>query len=282
MAKYTRFATRRRGRASRSAARAPTRRSRYSTKVVTSLNQRILNVVRKNQETKRIVANPFNSTSGSLATATTFTTAITSTNELYAIIPPVTQGVQDWQRIADSIQPTSLKVDVILGLGLDIQTAIDIYVDVYFLTAKDVKSELLWNQVSTGNMLRSYLGVTTGYTGDALVANMPINHEQFTLLKHKRVRLRKGIGFANDYIANGPSPGADPTSLNSLDQSSAKFSCNFKLPKLNYSTENVSVPVNYYPFMCIGWHFAGDGGDTISNRSPVYARALSYMTFKDS
>jgi len=250
--------------------------------VVTSLNQRILNVVRRNQETKRVVANPFNTTSGSLVNATAFTTAITSTNEIYAIIPPVQQGVQDWNRIADSIQPTSLKVDVILGLALDIQTAIDIYVDVYFMTAKDVKSELKWNQIDTANMFRSYTGNLTNYTGDALVAQMPVNHEQFTLLKHKRVRLRKGIGFANDYIANGPPAGGNPTSLVNLDQSSAKFSCNFKLPKLQYSTEDVSVPVNYYPFMCIGWHYAGSGGTVISNSSPVLCRALSYMNFKDS
>ncbi|MDD1463641.1 hypothetical protein MEO39_27070, partial [Dolichospermum sp. ST_sed2] len=62
-------------------------------------------MLKRAMETKLKIAAPYNYNNGNtLEDFTQFSTAITGTSELYSLIPPVTIGDDDYQRIGNQLQ----------------------------------------------------------------------------------------------------------------------------------------------------------------------------------
>jgi len=80
-----------------------------------NLKTEIQKVIAGTQETKFVVDYPYNSqTSSDLYAATNFSSGITSTNELYALIPRVNVGSDDHQRIGNRIETSRLTVRMVM------------------------------------------------------------------------------------------------------------------------------------------------------------------------
>lgn len=198
------------------------------------------------------------------------------------MIPPVAQATagSSSTRIGDTITPTKLKVSLALGIPY-VNTSSDLLVHVFFLTCKAVKFAGNYTAVPILQLLDKGDGTTTGFNGDLLSSEYPVNTKAFTILSHKKIRITKPGGLNNRYITAGSN--ADEMVY---PKDSIKYlTKTFKLPKLKYAEDQDQYPQNAFPFMCIGYTYA----DSINDASDSVARAIptlkvqgqSQMWFKD-
>lgn len=242
-----------------------------------ALTQAVNKIVNRKIETKFKIDAPYNyTTNQTLEDFVQFSTAITSTNELFALIPKVSQGTDDYQRVGQTIQPKSLKVNIQCALGT--ANSCQIVADFFFLTAKNVKDIKLTNQILTGNLLNDGQGGNIPYDGTSYTAMCPINSSEFTLIKRKRVILRKG-GYDYNTMYSGGGPATDTMTYNS-----AMFSVKIPLPKkLTYLTAADLQPTNSFPFMMVGFHAIDNFGNiALTPTIPLYVQAQSQLYFKDA
>ena len=240
------------------------------------LTQKIRKVIRRAQETKFVIQAPTNkNTSGNLFAFTAFTSGITSTNEVYRLIPDVAVGDDDFQRIGNVIQPVSLRTKV--NLALFTNNSMAIYADVYFCTSKNVKDQDNTNDIPTGELLNNGVGGNVAYDGLSSTAMYPVNTAEFTVIAHKRIRLAKGANDPNTQCSGG-SPAATDTF-----QYYASFSQKIPMPqKLLYESKAKIQPTNYFPFMMIGWTPVDANGNNTQTTGRLQVQAQSHMYYKDA
>jgi len=241
-----------------------------------ALNTAVTRVINRRSETKFVIQAPTNkNTSGSLGQFVAFTSGITSTNELYRLIPDVAVGDDDYQRIGNTIQPTSLTTKVNLACFTNGSEVI--YADVYFLTSKNIKDFDQTPNIPTGELLNNGQGGNVAYDGTSFTAMYPVNTAEFTLIAHKRIKLAKG---AND--PNTACSGGSPASTDTF-QHYASFSQKIKLPqKLLYESRSKIQPSNAFPFMMVGFVAADANGNTAPSVARVQVQAQSHMYYKDA
>jgi len=238
--------------------------------------QRVTSVVRRLQETKFVIRPPSNfNTNATLEQFTAFTSGITSTNEIYGVLPNISQGDDDFQRIGNVIQPTSLTVKV--NLALNTTQTQSIYADVYFLTSKTIKDQNLVNGILTAQLMNVGDGTNAPYDGTSYTAMLPINRSEFTVLAHKRFLLQKGSNDPNTALTGTGSPATNTFAY------TKSFSQKIPMPaKLIYEDRTRVQPANYFPFMVVGFC----GSDTNGNLAPTSARvnvqAQSHLYYKDA
>lgn len=248
------------------------------------LKEQIKKVVAGQQETKFIVDYPYNTqTTSDLYAGTQFTSGITSTNELYNLIPRISVGSDDHQRIGNQIQPIGLYNTTTVYLPLygssNVQYAANVYVDVYYLTSKTVKTDNTMNNIPTAFLLNAGDGTNVPYDGTAQTADLPINKTAFGLIKHKRVQLKLVSGDPNGHLSGGSVYGPS----DSVSHYEATWKQKIPLPnKLIYMNENVNYPTNSLPFMCLGFHARDMNGDTSPTFARVYCRSQSQLYYKDA
>lgn len=237
-------------------------------------------IVKGTQETKLKIGSPTNYNSGNdLQDWTQFSTAITGTTELYNLIPPVTIGDDDYQRIGNQIQPTSLTVKVNAALGALASSSV--YVDFWFLTSKNIKDARQTANLPIQKLLNDGNGQNVPYDGTSYTAMLPINKSEFNVISHRRILLKKPYGDPQGLYSGA---GAPPNSVYSLAANSTTFSVKFNLPKkLTYEQRTDYVPTNVFPFMAVGF-FAADqfGGTALTPTLPVYVQAQSHLYYKDA
>jgi len=238
--------------------------------------QKVTKVLKKQQETKFVIQAPANkNTSANLAAFTAFTSGITSTNEVYKLIPDVTVGDDDFQRIGNVIQPVSLTTKVNLACFTNSSEAI--YADVYFCTSKNIKDYDQTPNIPTGELLNNGQGGNVAYDGLSYTAMYPVNKSEFTLIAHKRIRLAKGANDPNTACSGG-SPAATDTF-----QHYASFSQKIPLPqKLLYEAKAKIQPSNAFPFMMVGFVASDANGNNAPSIARVQVQAQSHMYYKDS
>jgi len=233
--------------------------------------------LKRGQETKVAVAAPYNSSSGNLNSYVYFSQDITGTAETYALIPPVAQGTDDHQRIGDQISPTSLTVKGNISLSRELTFSTQLIADIYFLTSKQVKSETVYGGVPITSMFIDAGGGLASYDGTVRNSQLPLNQDDFTLIKHKRFKFEKPSGSLNN--AAFSNVGAQSLGIGCYD-----WTVKVPLPKtLKYATAANTVPQNAYPFMVIGYHFADDNGMTVQTGTRlVSCTAQSTLYYKDA
>lgn len=243
-------------------------------------NQRVTSAIARAQETKLKIAAPYNYNSGTdLETFTQFSTAITGTSELYNLIPAVTIGDDDYQRIGNQIQPTSLNVKIQCALGALASSSV--FVDFWFLHSKNIKDARQTAQVPIQKLLNDGQGQNVPYDGTSYTAMLPINKTEFTLIKHVRILLKKPYGDPQGLYSGA---GAPPNSVYSLAANTKEFSVKIPLPKkLTYEQRTDYVPTNTFPFMAVGFTAADQfGGTALTPTLPIYVQAQSQMYYKDA
>ena len=253
---------------------------KVNVKPTKALTQVVNKIIRGKEETKFAIDYPFNTgTATNLQLAIPFTSAITSTSELYNLLPRIIQGVDDNQRIGNIIMPSSLSVwtNVFIPV-VGSNTSQNVVVDLYYLTCKSIKDNSYSGNVPTGTMLNQGNGTNVNYDGTMQRAYFPVNTSDFTVLKHKRLKLQKGGGDPNSAIS---STGLPPT--DAMQYYYATYKTKIPVPKkLSYETSTTLTPTNYYPFLCLGFHSEDGNGDTASINGRVFVRAQSQLYYKDA
>jgi len=245
-----------------------------------ALTKAVTTIVKRQQETKYVSDALFNNSSSptQLVNFTGFNGPINSTAEMYACIPRLTQGTGDHQRIGNQIRPTSLRVKGIVSLQTNSTESVHASVDIYFVTSKVIKSELRYNSVLIQKLLNLGDGNNTDYDGTTLKAEMPINTSEFTLLKHKRIILKKTADSPNSYAD------ASRPAISTTEPHSRHFDIKIPMPKtLTYQTDANTTPSTYYPFMVLGWNYGdNNGGSSPQLAGMVNVQAQSFLYYKDA
>lgn len=225
-----------------------------------------------------MIASPFvtPNTSSVLNTFVGFNGPISSTSEIYSLIPQIAQGTGDHQRIGNRIQPVSLTVRGICSLQSNSRTSQRCVVDIYFLTSKLIKAEIDKSSILIDKLLNLGNGTNTFYNGTTLNAMLPVNTSEFTLLKHKRIILGKNKDSPNSY-ADTSEPQVAACSY------ARSWATKIKMPKnLTYQTDSNLSPCTYLPFMVIGWNYGDNNGGSAPSLPGVFVQAQSHLYFKDS
>lgn len=245
------------------------------------LKEEIKRVVAGTQETKFIVDYPYNTqTSSDLYQALNFSSAITSTNELYNLVPRINVGSDDHQRIGNKISPEALYNTTTVFIPYsEARTAMSVFVDVYYLTSKTVKTDNIMANIPTAFLLNAGDGTNVPYDGTAQTADLPINKAAFTLIKHKRIKLQISAGDPNSVLVGTfVNPGIVTTA-----GYAARWKLKIPLPSvLTYMNENVNYPTNSLPFMCLGFHAIDANGDTAPITPRIFCRSQSQLYYKDA
>jgi len=260
---------------SRSYRRNAPRRARAATG---TFSQKVNTVINRSRETKLAIGPPYSLTGADdLSAFTDFTTAITGAGEIYSLIPAVSQGVNDHQRVGQEIQPVSLTTKVNLSIVARSENSISIFAHVYFLTSKNIKDIKQQASVPITSMLDLGDGTNTQFNGGSYAAMLPINKSEFTVIAHKKILLQKA--------AYNPNSIYNPTETASADtfKHFATFSQKIPLPKeLQYLTAADTRPTNAFPFMVVGFTATDNMGDNTISSALLRVQAQSHLYYKDA
>jgi len=230
-------------------------------------------------ETKYVSESLYQMTGGATPGAfISFSSAITGTSEIYSAIPRITQGLDDNNRIGNQICPRSVTVK------LDICTATfgdnasrDRTVHVFLLTAKSVKSLDNYTAIPITQLLNKGDGTNGPFDGTQFTAQYPVNRSEFTVLKHKTMRMVKAFGITNGIA------GIDVANTDNVITPShqyAQISLKVKCPKtFKYDRASQRLPTNYAPFIVIG--FTHNNDNTVAPNDFIRVLGQTQMRYTD-
>ena len=261
------------------AAKKRAQNARKGARLSRNLQAEVKKVIEGTQETKLIIGSPTHYPTGqTLENWTSFSSAITSTNEVYNIIPPIAQGTDDFQRIGSSIQPVkmTMKLNVALDNTTSFSGSASIYVDAFIMKAKTVKTATQTANVLTGSLMNNGQGFNVPYDGTSYTAMLPVNKADFVQIKRHRFKLQLVGAQPNSVVGSG-------VPAQSLSAYTGSLSVNIPLPaKYLYQDSSQTVPTNDFPFLMLGF-CATDFYGGISPVTPrIYAQAQTHLYYKDA
>jgi len=167
----------------------------------------------------------------------------------YRLIPNLTQGVQENQRVGDRIQTLRLKNTFTFNFSSTLQNNQDIVVNLWIVTVKGASSAGTVAGVLPGNFLK----VGNGGNADPndpnqpnmlqIVNHYPLNTDQYTYKRHYRFRMRRGIGQATNQNTGGE---VAPTGVGPYESYKViTWSC--KPPSFKFNGAGDQTPSNFYP-----------------------------------
>jgi len=238
-----------------------------------NFEKKVLQVIHKQQEDKEayLLTNE--------SSLISFNSGINSAGDCLQLIPPMTNGTGNYQRIGDKVQ---LKSHVIKGYYRIVPNlAAGSYkfgnVMVRMLVVS-LKSASNYDMITSDPTLTSKLagllqkgGTTVGFTGQISDVMAPINRDLFT------VHYDKVHNIKQDYVV---------TATGGITQDTLRmFNINLKVKSkvLKYSDDMSSglLPTNYSPILLVGYSFAdGSLPDTTSTNLQLYYE--SRIVFEDS
>jgi len=224
-------------------------------------------------------------TSGTAGYPVYFNAAISSTSEVYPILPPLFSGVSSYQRVGDRIKPKRLMLEVVITANGALTSSQLNMVRLFILQDKSIKDSNNLKAVTAiqpGTPIASQLlntgGGTQGFTGVPNTILMRVNTERYSVIKDKVVEVRAGNGttpqLANGFVGTQVFVGT---------QQSYHFKFKIPTPKvLKYSGFNSQWPTNFAPFFCLGY-IQPDGNASPDNLiTRVAVNWWSHMDFEDA
>lgn len=223
------------------------------------LNRAITKVLDKRTETKQI----------SNTSDTYFNSGITSVSEFYSMIPSIVQGFGDSQRIGQKVRMKYLKIKGVISYETAVGTTnnLPIYTDIFILQDKIQKSQ---NSAPHDYKILNNSGISTTYNGDALVAQYPVNTEEFRLVK--RIRRRLAFNYA---------PGSTSTTITE-PYSRLQATFTIKIPvynqQLDYESNTANLPQNTNFWLTAGFF---QYTSTTQTAAPMRVQWVSTLYYKD-
>lgn len=219
----------------------------------------------------RSIVNSMEETKQKTTTYTiSFNSGITSTSEIYNIIPTLTKGDDSNQRQGDKIQPMWLKVCMIMKYGTGGSSVQPIHPHMFCLIDKNQRNSN--NLFSTSYILNNG-GTPTQFDGTWSNSNLPVDTEQFKIVKRKKFRL-----------AYNTLPGGTATTVTDPNEPIWKeYSFKINLRKytrtFDYSGSNTS-PENLNLGLAFGYTRLDDVVDLTG--TPLTIMFQSTLYYKDS
>lgn len=275
--------------------------------------------IRASQETKYVSAQLQQNNLLDAAIHTPWTSSSVA-GDILPLCPQLTEGTSEYQRVGRKVKPVRSYVDivatfpqVIVGQVVDPSLPLtdEIFVTMYIVKSKVYKNYGIYQSqsaslpaptqpwqtlldsgdVNTGSVPFGYL-VTSGagptfYATDNSLLGMPINKEQYTLVKKKVVKLIRNNGM----MTGDGQPGQAPN----LPQSVWKGRMYYRLPTLIYDdtkgqTQLSGFPTNNNTMLMVGYtqcnnepSYTVDGTGAINipnNRLSISVR--THCWFKDA
>lgn len=201
--------------------------------------------------------------------------------DYYRVIPQITQGPAEYQRVGDKVQPVSL---VVRGTcAIDRQYSTDnkpLMVRILILQLKSTKQ---WASVGSAFAPASQRllkmndeGGTENiqFQGSPNDLYYPVNRDLFTVLGERFIKLDKlppsGASLGNS---------AEVAPINTIARS---FNIKVRgVPKqLLYSQGTDNLPTNFAPFMSVGYCYLDGTGPDVVNTN-IIMNAQAHLHFKD-
>jgi len=238
----------------------------------TAFAKKVLNVVSKKEETKYV--------SQQLQQTVAMGQALITPAGLFNCLTPVGQGVGDFQRIGEKIQPVKACVDFSFHWTNDNSNNQDVIVNLWIVKAKGADSRVALPTVPIGE----FLNVGNGTNRDPDDANqplmltqvqhMPLNTDQYSKLKHYRFRMRRGAGAQAN---QGPATIVAPTGV-PANEDFKLIRYTWKPPQLKYNTAADQFPTSHYPVY--GYYVTNADGSAYGDTLHISTR--THLWFKDA
>lgn len=258
-------------------ARRPLRKRRVvrkkQTKISKPVRSYVNRAIRRNEETK-FSTNQYGLTS--------FNSGISSTGDLVTVLPQISVGTGQNNRIGNKIRPVRLEIT---GYVIYYAAAVGTYNDARMLGARlfcfqDKTSRSYANGINNYQLL-NLGGSSNNFTGTALNWVSPHNSAQFKFFADRKMKILKPFGLTNN---------TTPSSTNAITGMDSSMFHPFKivitqkdLPAvLTYDqTDDLAYPVNFSPYISLGYcDLMGAGADTTNAQLSMEFNATLY--YKDA
>lgn len=238
--------------------------------------KKVMKVVSRKEETKFV--------SEYIAQNQLVTAGASVPANLNRMIVGIAQGTADDQRIGDRINPVKAVTRITVHFQATPSGSTgafsDVEVNCLVLAVKGARTNATVAQTPANTLLKLGNGANGDpsvgtYTQTAFIENinhLPVNTDQFTVLKKYKHRFAKG-----DYDLNGPASAA-AGAQRSVFSPCHTFTYSWKPPTLDYNDTADVYPTNHYP-VYIMWVSALDGGSYAGN---VTYGTQTQMFYKDA
>lgn len=249
-------------------------RARKSATTAKAVRAIAKSVVRKEAEDKFISANG----------AVLFNSRISASSECYPLIPQITQGTGDYQRIGDKVRGKYMYVKgyvqvdhEYLGQLSGAQYIAPFTGRCMILSQKNIKvgSEVA-SRADVNHLLKDNVGTGTarGYTSTVLDNLAPINKDLFKVHMDRKFKFSWVSKFENEPSTNN--------SIGVGQERTKYFTCRIKLPAtMTFDDGNGDWVNNFAPFLCFG-AVNDDGQSPWLVGTPYRVGWLSTVYFEDS
>lgn len=207
----------------------------------------------------------------------------TGFSEMYSLIPKVAEGLENWQRENDDLTPTNIRTNWHIALTTA-NRSMNIRCVLYCLQSKSIKhfpdlsviSSLKFLKTGNGSGAPPGIQEYNGFIGDE---DLPVNKEEYTLLKCFKFNLMSNVGQPNGDLTTGNSPNTLP----SFKNLSYTYPCK---RQLRYSPDGPGAggsvyPNGHAPFWVLGYsHTDGTAADV--GYADVSVTSVTQMTYKDA
>jgi len=188
---------------------------------------------------------------------TLFNSAITSTGEIFQLLPQVVKGLNQNERVGDSITPKRLEVMGIISYNANTQQPAEaILARLFAFQDKHYRSYDAQANVSMN--LIDFGGSPTLYDGTLIRSIAPVNKDRYNWYLNKSYKFMKPVGFTN-LIANGVT-----APFNSCRMFKLVFTQKRMPAKLTYSTGN-NNPDTFAPYMALGYAYQQNNAPDVTD-----------------
>jgi len=203
------------------------------------------------------------------------------------LLPPLSQGVQQNQRIGDKVRPVSLKVDFTVSFdGRNVNSNV-LACRLMCLKDKSIKTikDLIFSATQPGTPVDQQLmdygnGVNGGYNGLPYDQHWRINTERYSVISDLKFELRKSFGQTPHATNSVPYAG----SLQFTDSTMTRqFSVTVPTPQtLLYSNDLDLYPTNFAPFWCIGFSQPDGDGTVDYLANAIMVNYTTHFVYEDA
>jgi len=198
-----------------------------------------------------------------------------SSADAVCIVPTISQGTDDFNRVGDRISPVAMFVKGRLGLTYNAQANNrPISVRVMIVSQRTVRDRTFLSSW-TPNLLLSANDATAGlldvpYDGTARNAMYPVNKNMFQ------------VHYKRDFLMNPSQGNSEGIGLESENRTLIKWAAKIRVPKtLVYYNTDATFPQNFAPFLLIGYCYA-DGTAPDATVLRLTSTSVSTLYFKDA
>lgn len=227
-------------------------------------------MISRSEETKMVAK--------SIVNNVLFNSGITSSTEVYDVLPNLTQGDDSWNRLGDKVTVKSLTVRGTVAINFNEARALTPEVHIFIVSHKSKKSYDALNAGSSAGraqivdeLIDAGDGTDIPFNGTVLPTCLPLNRKLLTVHAHKVLKLASSYGAAADQHSS------DDTIRYK------RFAVKIKCPKVFTYDQSISAihPVNFAPVMMVGYVYP-DGTFSEVLTTPILVTAASTLYYDDA